>query len=304
MTPKVKTSQKWTLASVTLTDAYADFILSRQAMQCTLTTFDFYKYTAGVFLKWVEGQSVTSPEQVDARLIRQYIAELAGHGKADTTLHAHARAIRTLIRFWYAEKYISSPVKFAMPKIEKKRLPVLSAEQVSSLLVQYNIRERAVILLMVDTGLRRSEVVAMNWGDIDIMSGLSRVVRGKGGTARSVVIGATTRRGLLAYRRTLENVTDDAPLIQTRDGHRFTGGGLLQLFRRLSKKTGVILSPHALRRTFVILSLRAGMDVLHLQALLGHSSLEMVQHYAQMVDDDLLESHHAHSPIDNLAHLR
>jgi integrase/recombinase XerD len=69
-------------------------------------------------------------------------------------------------------------------------------------------------------------------------------------------------------------------------------------------KAGIKLTPHALRRTFVILSLRAGMDVLHLQALLGHASLDMVQYYAQMVDDNLLESHHAHSPIDNLAHLR
>ncbi len=45
------------------------------------------------------------------------------------------------------------------------------------------------------------------------------------------------------------------------------------------------------------------MDVLHLQAILGHASLDMVQHYAQMVDDDLLAAHHAHGPIDNLDRL-
>ncbi len=145
-----------------------------------------------------------------------------------------------------------------------------------------------------------SEVISLNWGDLDIMSGLARVVRGKGGKARSVVVGATTRRSLLAYRRTLKEINNLSPIIQTRDGGRFTGGGLLQLFRRLSKKAGIHLSPHALRRTFVILSLRAGMDVLHLQALLGHSSLDMVQHYAQMVDDDLLNAHRQYSPVDNL----
>ena len=105
----------------------------------------------------------------------------------------------------------------------------------------------------------------------------------------------------LLYRRTLGKVTNDAPLIQTRNGGRFTGDGLLQLFRRLSKKCGIHLSPHALRRTFVILSLRAGMGVLHLQALLGHSSLDMVRYYAQMVEDDWLEAHKMHSPIDNLS---
>lgn len=77
------------------------------------------------------------------------------------------------------------------------------------------------------------------------------------------------------------------------------------VFRRLFKRTRIHVTPHALRRTFVILSLRAEMDVLHLQAMLGHASLDMVQHYAhQMVDDDLLQAHKAHSPIDNLSRLR
>src|SRR5271157_3382869 len=102
----------------------------------------------------------------------------------------------------------------------------------------------------------------------------------------------------------LPNVEDNAPLFQTRGGTRFTGRGLMLVFRRLFKRTRIHVTPHALRRTFVILSLRAEMDVLHLQAMLGHSSLEMVQHYAQMVDDDLLQAHKAHSPMDNLSRLR
>jgi len=67
-------SKKWILASVALTDAYSDIILSRQAMQCTPATMVFYKHTAGVFLKRIEEQGVTSPEQIDTRLVRQYLA--------------------------------------------------------------------------------------------------------------------------------------------------------------------------------------------------------------------------------------
>ncbi len=83
-----------------------------------------------------------------------------------------------------------------------------------------------------------------------------------------------------------------------------TGNGLRLMLRRISRLTSIPVTPHALRRTFVILSLRAGMDVLHLQALLGHASLEMTMHYAQMLDDDLLQAHQAHSPIDNLTSLK
>jgi len=134
-------------------------------------------------------------------------------------------------------------------------------------------------------------------------NGLVTVRRGKGGKARSAVVGASTRRALLAYRRTLADVSDNAPLFQARGGTRFTGSGLRLVYRRLSEQTGICVSPHAMRRTFVILSLRADMDVLHLQALLGHASLAMTMHYAQMVDDDLLQAHKAHSPIDNLPNL-
>jgi integrase/recombinase XerD len=109
---------------------------------------------------------------------------------------------------------------------------------------------------------------------------------------------------LLAYRKTLKNVSDSSPLFQARGNVRFTGSGLLRIFQRLTKATGIRVTPHALRRTFAILSLRAKMDVLHLQALGGWSNLDMVRHYAQMVDDDLLEAHKAHSPIDNLSRLR
>ncbi len=305
MFPETKTQQKWKLASFALTDAYTDFILSRQAMSCTPATMQFYKYGAGRFLLWLESNGVTAPNEVTARHVREYIAALAGQGKADNSLHGAARAIRTLLRFWHNEKYIPEPVTFAMPRVAKKRLPCLTAQQLKTVLgACKKPRDKAIVLFMADSGLRRAEVIDLNWGDVDMLNGLVTVKRGKGGKARSAVIGSTTRRVLLSYRRTLGNPPSDAPLFQSRYGQHFTGTGFLIIFRRLSKRTGIHVTPHALRRTFVILSLRAGMDVLHLQAMLGHSSLGMVQHYAQMIDEDLLQSHKAHSPVDNLARLQ
>jgi hypothetical protein len=61
------TTQKWTLASVALTDAYTDLILSRQAMNCTPAALEFDRHSAGAFLSWVEAQGVTDPQEVAAR---------------------------------------------------------------------------------------------------------------------------------------------------------------------------------------------------------------------------------------------
>ena len=89
-----------------------------------------------------------------------------------------------------------------------------------------------------------------------------------------------------------------------RSGGRFASDGFIEVFNRITKRTGIHVSPHVLRRTFTILSLRASMDALHLQNLGGWASLDMVQHYAQRVDEDLLREHKAHSPIDNLDRLK
>ena len=300
MFSKTDTKQKWALASYALQDAYTDFILSRQAMLCSPKTLSWYQFTLGKVMEWLVSNGVTAPDELTARHVRAYLAELVGRGLSDSYIHSHARAIRTLVRFWQAEKYLLEPITFTMPTIAKKRLPVLTASQVKKALSACtNARDKAIILILVDTGLRRAEVCALNWGDVDISSGLVRVVRGKGGKARSVVAGIKTRRALLAYRREIDQHNEDSPLLQTQTGTRLSHNGLRSALLRIAKRADIHISPHALRRTFATLSLRAGMNLLQLQAMLGHSSLEMTRQYVQMVDDDLIEAHKAHGPIDS-----
>lgn len=265
MSPKTDTKQKWALASYALNDAYTDFILSRQAMLCSPRTINWYTFTLGKVMNWLVENCVLAPEEIQARHIRAYLSEMAVSGMSDSYINNHARATRTLLRFFHMEKYINEPVEFQMPTIAQKRLPVLSSDEVQKLLAACRKkRGKALILLMIDTGLRRAEVCALNWIDVDISSGLVRVVRGKGGKARSVVVGVTTRRALLAYRRRINPEGDDL-LFQTQPGGRLTGSGLRSLLLRLSERSGVHVSPHALRRTFATMFLRAGMNLLHLQ---------------------------------------
>lgn len=152
--PQTKTILKWSLASAALRDAYTDFLLSRQAMNCTPVTMVFYRFTAGKFLEWIERQGLTAPDEVTARYVRQYLAGLANLGRADTTMHDHARGIKTLLRFWHAEGYTPAPVRFEMPKLEKKRLLVLTAEQLRQIVKACNVRDKAIVLFMADSGAK------------------------------------------------------------------------------------------------------------------------------------------------------
>ncbi|MCW5873452.1 MAG: tyrosine-type recombinase/integrase [Anaerolineales bacterium] len=299
MSSSKETKQKWALASIELQEAYTDFILSRQAMLCSEQTMRWYGFTTGRFVSWLEGCNVHHPTQITARHVRLHLAELVGHGMKDSSINGHARAIRTFVRFLYSEGYHPDEVKFRMPTISKKRLPVLDADELRHVIsVCKNPRDLALVLLMADTGIRRAELCALNWADLDISKGLIAIREGKGGKFRTVMAGVKTRRALLKYRRLVASEATQ-PVIQTQTGGRMTHPGLRSMLLRIGKRAGIRLSAHMLRRTFATLSLRAGMNPLHLQGLLGHTSLEMTNHYVQMLDDDLQVAHRAFGPIDN-----
>jgi integrase len=161
----------------------------------------------------------------------------------------------------HEERYIKEKINIRMPRIEQKRLPVLSLEEVQIVLEACNnLRDTAIILMLVDTGLRRGEVCSLDWGDVNLSSGLCLVRKSKGKKARSVVIGIRTRRALLKYKQAVAS-DDNDPLFQSVTGNRLSGGGLRSLCLRLSERIDIHITPHVLRRTFVVLSLTSGMSL-------------------------------------------
>lgn len=206
MDTQPQVEKKWALASIPLQDAYTDFLLSRQAMMCTPRTMQFYEFTLGKISEWLETNNVHQPIDISSRHVRALLGELVEKGYSDSYIHIHARVIRTFVRFLHKEKYIYEPIEFEMPKIGKKRLPVFNKEQVRQILKACDDkRDKAFVLLMVDSGLRMAEAIALNWGDVDISSGIVRVEKDKGRKARSVVIGVHTRRALLKYRSDVDH---------------------------------------------------------------------------------------------------
>lgn len=286
--------------AVALDDVLLDFILSRQAMNCSTATVRWYSINLGQFVDFLKSKFVQEPEQIKAIHVREHLSDLAAKGLSDNYIHGRARTIKTFVRFLHSEEYIPRPVTIVMPKLCQKRLKALTGEEVKQVLAACDCtRDKAIVSFLVDTGLRRAELVALNWADVNLNTGAVIVEHGKGGKARIAVMGVATRRLLLSYRREL-TLMKDMPLFLTQQGRRFTDNGLRSLVIRISQKSGVEFSPHTLRRTFATLSLRAGMNPLHLQALMGHSTLDMVTVYVRMMEQDLLDAHHEHGPMDNL----
>ena len=167
-------------------------------------------------------------------------------------------------------------------------------------------RDRAIILTLLDTGLRASELCSLLIGDVDQRTGRIQVkhgVRGgaKGGKGRIVFLGKTARNALWRYLAEREDGEDaNAPLFIGRTNRPINKTALRTLITAIGQRANVKkCHPHRFRHTFAITYLRSSGDVFTLQSLLGHSTLEMVQHYARIAEVDIEQAHRRASPADN-----
>lgn len=167
-------------------------------------------------------------------------------------------------------------------------------------------RDQAIILTLLDTGLRASELSALKVGDLDLKTGKLHVKHGrlggaKGGKGRTVFLGKAARRAVWRYLTEREDGEDtEAPLFTVKYDRPMNKTALRFLIKHLGQKAGVKkCHPHRFRHTFAITYLRSGGDVFTLQALLGHSNLDMVQRYARVAQVDIEQAHKRASPADN-----
>jgi integrase/recombinase XerD len=164
-------------------------------------------------------------------------------------------------------------------------------------------RDRAIILLLADTGIRASELCSIKMKDVNLNNHSVKVV-GKGNKERIVFFGKRTSKALwkhLMLRLNAEQPEDYLfPVDYPRDPRKMRRGILMHLLKRIGERAGVRgVHPHRYRHTFAITYLRNGGDVLTLQALLGHADLKMVKRYAQVAASDCARVHQAASPVDN-----
>ena len=163
-----------------------------------------------------------------------------------------------------------------------------------------------MVLVLLDTGLRLSELAGIQLHDIN-MDQESVVVFGKGSKERCVRIGKGTQKALLRYllRRYLITRTDEHDCLWVSEERRpMTCSGVQTTLKKLSQRVGIKDAkpgPHTYRHTAAILCLRNGMGEFNLQMMLGHSTLAMTRRYVSTLNnDDVFKAHRKASPVDRL----
>jgi tyrosine recombinase XerC len=228
--------------------------------------------------------------QVDARAVRAWLAHLHARGLQASTVARKLAALRGWFRFLVRRgALVQNPARQVRgPRPGRKLATFLPVDDTLEVLRRARTsRDRAVLELLYATGLRVSELVALDVEDVDLRSRTIRVV-GKGGKARVALFGRPAAAALEAYLG--ERGSTPGPLFRGRSGRRLAIRTVFEVVRRAARAAGLQrrVSPHVLRHTFATHLLDAGADLRVIQELLGHSRLSTTQRYTHVSAEHLL----------------
>jgi len=270
--------------------------VERNASELTIKSYAEDLAALEEYLSEAGGGRAPHPAQITTLDLRGYVAALTEAGYAKSTIARRLASMRSFFRFGQREGWAkNNPARALRNPRKSRRLPhFLSAEEIGRLLEApppgepMGLRDRAILETMYSAGLRVSEVVGLNDGDLDFSAGIVRI-RGKGRRERLAPIGSYAAAALKRWLKVRklhprEPAGPEAPVFVNRFGRRLTTRSVARMLEKYLKLTGLDArtTPHSLRHSFATHLLDRGADIRSVQELLGHKSLATTQIYTHV----------------------
>lgn len=283
-----------------LESAITDYLFSKYDL--SPATRRWYEEKLRAFAAWAsESANADDLEQVTSQLIRQYLASLWGSDSQYThkplstyTVHGYAQVIKGFFSWCASEDLASEQIakRVRLPRVEIKVIEVFTPAQIKQLYAAcatemtpaLAARDKAVLSVLLDTGIRATELCGLTLDDLHLSIADSYLqVFGKGRKHREVGLGNTARLDVHRYLyRHRQAPPDERHAFVGRYQQPLTSSGLLQVIERLGMWAGiegVRCSPHTFRHTYAVRYIAAGGDVYALSRLLGHTSVSVTENY-------------------------
>jgi site-specific recombinase XerD len=289
------------------------FLVDKHSQNLSPGTIHFYKSKLQLFTLFCVSVGIEQMSQLTPILVREYLLHLEQKGHNPGGVHAAYRTLRAFLYWWEKEfepEAWKNPIlKVKAPKVSVKPLEPVSISQIEAMIATCNandffdLRDKAFMLFLLDTGARASETCAVNLGEIDLQNGSVLIRSGKGGKPRTVFLGKKARRALRRYLKSRGkqiNMQTNSALWVNQNHFRLTYWGINQIIRRRAKDSNIEKpSLHDFRRAFALNFLRNGGDVYSLQNLMGHADLQVLRRYLAQTVEDIRIAHIKYSPVDN-----
>ncbi len=276
------------------------FLLTKQVGGCTAATLTTYRW-------WLERIATATPE-LTPLTVRTFFAGL--QHRSPSHQHQAYRTLKTFFR-WGLEVglFHEDPLRGFTMRVPKTLPSVPTEDDLRAVLVAClgsleGIRNRALILVLADAGLRASEALRLLIEDWRLADRGLFVRSGKGRKDRVAFVGATTTRALKVWLARHPVPSAESFLFTDQRGRPLKPRHLLQILHRLSRKAQLPdarrLHPHALRHFAATSWLRGGAGLDEVRRLLGHESLSTTLRYSSLVGADLQRAHRRAGAIERL----
>jgi len=237
---------------------------------------------------------------VDHQDLRRFLGHLITGKLKKSSLARKLSAVRAFFKYLHREGIVpGNPARLIATPKQDKRLPsVLTVDDAVRLMnapegdAVDDLRDRAVLETLYSTGIRASELVGINFEDINRNDHLIRI-RGKGRKERIVPVGSKALAAIDAYAARKNDRDKGASVFTGPSGNRLTARTVQRILGNYRKKLGLSqkASPHTLRHSFATHLLESGADLRAIQELLGHASLSTTQRYTHVNLDSLMETY-------------
>ena len=234
---------------------------------------------------------------IDHLLLRRYLARLGGRTKK-SSIGRKLASIRSFFKYLLRLAEITkNPAELIATPKKENRLPFhLDIDQTTTLIEspalnpENQLRDKAILETLYSCGLRVSELTGMDIADLDLSSGMLRVM-GKGGKERILPIGSKALTALENYLAVREQLSGNTALFLGSRGGRINRRTVAEIVDQHTRLIASFkkVSPHTLRHTFATHMLEGGADLRAIQELLGHASLSTTQKYTHVSIDRLME---------------
>lgn len=314
-----------------ITKALEGYIIAALADGYSPLTLNAYRSAIGTMIEFLGDKEVQYITTDDLRsfmnfLVTDYQPERRNNPENTERLstashHRYWKAMRSFFKWAERDLGVSRPdLSIKMPSWESKEIIPYTEDEIKALLKgceyadvpegkrkayrfrRHNaLRDKAIIFVLLDTGVRVGELTRLKVGDVNLENGEVHVrnFHVKKTHARTTFLGKTARKAVWRYLVERDETRPDDLLFVTTDDRPMTRQRVLALLARLGKTTGVRnVCVHRFRHTCAIQYLRNGGDIFTLQRLLGHKRLDMVNRYLNIATSDLQTAHQKASPAD------
>jgi integrase/recombinase XerD len=300
---------------VLLKFAYQDFLEDRRFKNTTKTNIENYEMLLGKFVDFCIENQVVNAEDITYSHVRQYLLKCQEKGDKAGTINTKLR-IRAFLNYLIECEVIrNNPAKKIKPQKDDVKIEVFSDEQIKQMLNFYRrikqreksyvaYRDYMMIVTILGTGIRRGEIINLQWSDVDFVNKTISVF-GKNRRKETIPITEKLSKELAGYQTFCRQYWGDLSdyVYVKRDNTQLTENALMLIFKYLGQKMNfknIRVSAHTFRHTFCHRLAMSGMSAFAIQKLMRHQNIAVTMKYVAMWGNELREQNNKYNPLNSL----